>query len=70
MSDLSPECVPKRTFANASEFIGSSPDYRLYFGGDRPLNSNGVMIPLPDGIMLINAHAARCADPFGPIGRV
>jgi hypothetical protein len=23
MSDLSPECGPKQTFANASEFIGS-----------------------------------------------
>jgi len=25
MSDLSPECAPKRTFANASEFMGSRP---------------------------------------------
>ena len=25
MSDLSPECAPKRTSANASEFMGSRP---------------------------------------------
>ena len=25
MSDLSPECAPKRTFAKASEFMGSRP---------------------------------------------
>jgi hypothetical protein len=31
VSDLSPECAPKRTFANASEFMGSRPKRRRPF---------------------------------------
>ena len=37
MSDLSPLCAPKRTFANASGFIGSRPsDIRLGSGAFAP----------------------------------
>jgi hypothetical protein len=45
MSDLSPECAPKRTFANASEFMGSGfsvPLMELHFlnGRLRHYNNN------------------------------
>jgi hypothetical protein len=48
MSDLSPECDSKRTFANASNFIGSRPNllvdyWRMIAGGFQfPSSASGL----------------------------
>jgi hypothetical protein len=36
MSDLGPECAPKRTFAGHSEFMDSRPDLSSFWGARSP----------------------------------
>jgi hypothetical protein len=43
MSDLSPECAPKRPFANASEFMGSRPSSGRPAGREPPGASGALL---------------------------